>query len=177
MFCKINFLSAVNIRSKHVLFIGPLFHKFLCIFFGVDYSVFLKFFSNFSTPSGEEDNCLSVDAHPSSGDCHVLHQESSAMPPAASGTVIQRFTIVPVDDLPAGRQENVSDHESSCSRAAAAGGHEAVVCSVEHQNLRPILKKRGNGAQVNTGESQTDITAVDSVRVLVYILHTYCTYF
>jgi hypothetical protein len=151
--------------------LDPYSTNFFAYFLALIYSVFLKFFSNVSTPSGEEDNCLSVDAHPSSGDCHVLHQESSAMPPAGSGTVIQRFTIVPVDDLPSGRQVN------SCSRAAAAAGHEAVACSVEHQNLRPILKKRGNGAQVNTGESQTDITAVDSVRVPVpmYILHsTYC---
>jgi hypothetical protein len=75
------------------------------------------------------------------------------------GIVNQRFTVQPVAEC--------SSSEIIVEKGAPAS-HESVEtlsCSAEHQNLRPILKKPGHGVKVNIGECQTDITAVDSVRV------------
>jgi len=85
----------------------------------------------------------------------------------------KRFTVLPVIDILAlteepapNRHNSVLDIiESDKKSTAAPAISEILACSAEHQNLRPILKKRGNGVQVNIGECQTDITAVDNIRV------------
>jgi hypothetical protein len=71
----------------------------------------------------------------------------------------QRFTVQPVAEC--------SSSGIMVEKGAPVGleSVETHSCSAEHQNLRPILKKRGNGVKLNIGECQTDITAVDSVRV------------
>jgi hypothetical protein len=73
--------------------------------------------------------------------------------------VNQRFTVQPVAEC--------SSNEIMVEKGASVSHEnvETLSCSAEHQNLRPILKKRGNGVKLNIGECQTDITAVDNVRV------------
>jgi hypothetical protein len=90
------------------------------------------------------------------------------------GIVNQRFTVQPVAEC----------SSSEIMEKGAPASHESVEtlsCSAEHQNLRPILKKRVNGVKLNIGECQTDITAVDSVRVSHFFfafsyITCYCTY-
>jgi hypothetical protein len=77
----------------------------------------------------------------------------------------KRFTVLPVQDIFLNKP-NQNLTESACNQNLLETTAQGVlISSVEHQNLRPILKKRVNSALQNIGECQTDITAVDCIRV------------
>jgi hypothetical protein len=77
----------------------------------------------------------------------------------------KRFTVLPVEDHFLNKP-NQKSAESVCSHQLMETSSEGIlISSVEHQNLRPILKKRVNSGLKNIGECQTDITAVNSIRV------------
>ena len=128
-------------------------------------------FRSFSAPSSDEDNSPRVETSANEIKRKADESERYGILTVDRGAVNQRFTVLPVIEL--GKKTE-----------GLTGSHETLSCSAEHQNLRPILKKRGNGVQVNIGECQTDITALDSVRVshfyfafFLILAHVFAHYF
>ncbi len=124
----------------------------------------MLFFRSFSAPSSDEDNSYCVQDSSSNPKSTVDEAERCGILTIDKDIVNQRFTVQPVAEC--------SSSEIMVEKGASVSHEniETLSCRAEHQNLRPILKKPGHGVKVNIGECQTDITAVDNVRVSHFLI-------